>query len=121
MENHRSTSTIDRSGRGTLVPWEPFEARAPTAFTVAGASLLASLFVPFGLGAFFDASWLAGIALVGFGVLTAALGLVGLHPLASDRTPRLAVLGTTSALLAGVTGLVVLGLTGLTAAAITLR
>lgn len=118
MENHRSTSTIDRSGRVSLVPWKSLEAHAPAAFTVAGASLLSSLFVPLGLLVIIDWSWLVGIGLVGLAVVTAALGLLGLHPRTSADSPWLSTVGAAFAATAGSAGLVVLVLTGLSGAAI---
>lgn len=120
MENRRPTSTIDRLGRGALVPWESLENHAPIAFTVAGASLLASLFAPFALLVVIDSSWLVGIALVGLAVVTAALGLLGLHPRVSVDSQKLAVAGAVFAATAGIAGLVVLLSAGLTGAAIRL-
>ena len=118
MENQRSTSTIDRARGVSLVPWDSLEDHSPNAFTVAGASLLASLFVPMGLSVIIDWAWLVGIALVGFAVLTAALGLLGLHRRTRTRSPRMAFAGAGSATIAGCAGLVVLVLTGLMGAAI---
>lgn len=118
MENHRSTSTIDRTGRDALLPWEPLERHTATAFTLAGTCLLASLFVPFGLIVIIDWSWLVGIALVGLAVLTAAIGLLGLQPRVRIESPWLAFAGAMFATAAGLAGLVVLVLTGLTGAAI---
>lgn len=112
MENHRSTPTVDRPGRGRLVPWESLESHAPTAFTVAGLSLLASLVVPFALLVVTDRPWLVGIALVGVAVLTAALGLLGLHRRASVDSPTVAVAGAAFATTAGVASLVVLAVAG---------
>ena len=104
--------------RKKLVPWESLESYAPTAFAVAGASLLASLFAPLALLVVTDWSWLAGIALVGFAVVTAALGLLGLHPRTSVDSRKLAVAGAAFATTAVIAGTVVLALTGLTGAAI---
>ena len=118
MKNHRSASTIDRAGRDSVAPWESLENHAPNAFTVAGASLLASLFVPLGLSAILDRSWLVGIALVGFAVLAAALGLLGLHRRTRIESPGLAFAGAASATTAGTAGIVVLVLAGLTGAGI---
>lgn len=118
MDNHRSASTIDRPGPGKLVPWESLENHASTAFTVAGASLLTSLFAPFALLVVIDWSWLVGIALVGLAVVMAALGLLGLHPRASVDSQKLAVAGAAFAATAGIAGLVALALAGLTGAAI---
>lgn len=120
MENHRPTTTVDRSGRPTLVLRSALEAHAPTALTVAGASLLASLFVPLGLAIVIEWSWLVGIALVGVAVVTATLGLLGLHRRTATGSPGLALSGAMFATAAGLGGLVVLALSGLTGAAMQL-
>lgn len=117
MENHRSTATVDRSGRASLVPWESIGQYAPAAFTLAGVSLLASLVAPASLSVLLDRAWLVGIALVGLAVVSAALGLLGLHRQTEAGSPVLAAAGAASATTAGLAGLVVLGLTGLTGAA----
>lgn len=120
MDSHRPTSTIDRPGPKKLVPWESLESYAPTAFAVAGTSLLASLFAPLALLVVTDRSWLVGIALVGFAVVTAALGLLGLHPRASVDSRKPAVAGAAFAATAVVAGSVVLALAGVTSVAIRL-
>lgn len=109
---------MDRSRRASLVPWEPLERHVTIAFTVAGTSLLASLFAPFALLAIVDWSWLVGISLVGVTVIAAALGLFGLYPDGRRAFPRLAITGTAFATLAGVAGMVVLVLSALTGVAI---
>lgn len=120
MENHRSTSTTDRSGRRSVLPWKSLENRTGSAFTLAGASLLASLFVPIGLLTLTEWSWLAGIALVGLAVVATAVGLLGLYPRGSTRSPGLARLGVLSAIVAGAAGLTVLGSSVVTAGAVVL-
>ncbi len=117
MDNHRQTSTNGRLGRKKLVPWESFESYASVAFVVAGTSLLASLFAPLALLVVTDRSWIAGISLVGFGVVAAAFGLLGLHPRASVDSRRLAVAGAAFAATAAIAGSVVLALAGLTGVA----
>lgn len=115
VKNHRTTSTTDRSGRESLVPLVPLEEHASSAFKLAGAVLLASLFVPIGLGTLVDWSWLLGIALVGVEVVAAALGLLGLHHRARVDSPWLAIAGATFA--AAIAGVAVLALSGLTGVA----
>ena len=120
MDNHVSKSRIDRSGRLQFVPWRLLEHHATSAFTLAGTSLLASLVVPIGLGAFAEWSWLAGIVLVGLGVVAVALGFLGLYSRTNDRSPRLAAAGAVSAVVGGTAGLVLLALSGLTAVTLVL-
>lgn len=120
MENHRSTSTIDRSERPHVVLWKLIEAHTASAFTLGGASLLASLFVPVGLLALTEWSWLAGIVLAGLAVVATAVGLLGLYPRADGRSPKLAMAGAVSAAVAGTAGSILLALSGLTVTAITL-
>jgi hypothetical protein len=120
MDNHVSKSQTDRSGRLRFVPWRLLEHHTSSAFTLAGMSLFASLFVPIGLGTFAEWSWLAGIVLVGLGVVAVALGLLGLYSRTDDRSPRLAAVGAVSAVVAGTAGLVLLALSGLTAGAMVL-
>lgn len=120
MDNHVSNSRIDRSGRFRFVPWRVLEHHASSAFTLAGTSLLASLLVPIGLATIAEWSWLAGIVLVGLGVVAVALGLLGLYSRTTDRSPRLAAAGAVSAVVVGTAGLVLLVLSGLTAGAMVL-
>lgn len=120
MVNHRLPSTIDRSGRLHILPWKPLETHTASAFTLAGASLLASLFVPIGLLALTEWSWLVGMVLAGLAVVATAVGLFGLYPRADSRSPRLTKAGAVSALVAGAAGSVLLVLSGLTVVAITL-
>lgn len=120
MDNHVSKSQIDRSERLRFGPLRSLEHRTASAFTLAGTSLLASLFVPIGLGAFVEWSWLAGLVLVGLGVVSVALGLLGLYSRTNDRSPRLAAAGAVSAVVVGTAGLVLLALSGLTAGAMVL-
>ena len=120
MENHRTKSEIDRSGRPRAVPWESLEGHVASAFTLAGTSLLASMFVPIGLGAFVDWSWLVGIFLVGIGVLAVSLGFLGLYSRTGDQSSGLAVAGGLAAVVAGTAGLVLLALSGLTVGAMIL-
>ena len=103
MDTHASTTQIDRSGRPRFVPWRTLEHHTDSAFTLGGLSLLASLLVPVGLGAFAEWSWLAGIVLVGLGVLAVALGLLGLYSRTKDRSPRLATAGVVLLALSGLT------------------
>lgn len=118
MENHRSTSSIDRSERQGIASREPPERHVPYLFLLAGASLLTSLFVPIGLGAFTEWSWLAGIGLVGLAVLSVCIGLLGLYPAGRARTPRLAIVGVISAAVAGAAGLTVIALSVATATSV---
>lgn len=120
MDTHASTAQIDRSGRLQFVPWRTLEHHTDSAFTLGGLSLLASLLLPVGLGAFAEWAWLAGIVLVGLGVLAVALGLLGLYSRTKDRSPRLATAGAVTAVVAGTAGLVLLTLSGLTAGAMVL-
>lgn len=120
MDNHVSRSRIDHSGRLRVVPWGSLEHHTATAFTLAGTSLLASLFVPIGLGTVAEWSWLVGIILVGLGVVAVAIGFLGLYSRDTDRAPWLAATGAVSAFVLGTAGLVLLALSGLTAGAMVL-
>jgi hypothetical protein len=51
------------------IPWESFESRTASAFTLAGVLLVASVLVPVGLDPIAEWSWASGLALVGFGVV----------------------------------------------------
>lgn len=118
MQNQPMTSTINRTEPSGLDPWEPLEAHTAAAFTLAGGSFLASLFVPIGLHPFTDSAWLAGILLVGLAVVTAALGLLGLYSGRRDRDSHLSIAGAAAAISAGTSGMALLALSGLTAVAI---
>jgi|GEM_PF-5692428 len=121
MDTHASTSQIDRSGRLRFVTWRILEHHTDSALTLGGMSLLGSLLVPVGLGAFTEWAWLAGIVLVGLGVLAVTLGLLGLYSRTKDRSPQLATVGAIVAVVAGIAGLVLLALSGLTTGAVVLQ
>lgn len=111
MENQRSTPAVDGKPHSNTSAWEPFERRVAPAFTIAGLSLIASLLLPVGLAAFAERAWIAGLLLVGFGVVAVTVGLVGLYPRIDARSPRLATIGVLSGVVAGVSalGLIALG------------
>lgn len=115
MENHASTAAIDRGSSPDVGRWESLENERRRAFVLAGALVLASLVTPVGLSAVTDLAWLAGLGLVGLGVASVAVGLLGLYPAVDDRSPRLAVAG---AVCAGVAGAAATALVGLTVAAL---
>lgn len=98
MNTHRSRAGVDRPERPRAVPWESLEQHSASAFASAGTALLVSSFVPIGLRDVTEWSWLAGIVLVGLGVVWVALGLLGLY---WDRTTdSVAIWGLTVGFLA---------------------
>lgn len=105
MENRSSTGTVERETQGQVVSWDWFDKRAASAFTLSGVLVLASMVVPVGLKAVSDWAWVSGIGLVGLAVMAVAVGLLGLYPRVTVETPRLAMLGVLSAVVAGVAAL----------------
>lgn len=113
METNPSTVAGSRAPKSSVIPWESLEERTPTAFALAGVSLVASALVPAGLQTVtgWAWAWASGIALAGAAVFAAAAGLFGLYPTVSERAPRLATAGALGAAVAGgaALGLIAMG------------
>lgn len=105
MERRPARTSTERKTGQHAIPWRYLDHRPSSAFVLAGVLLLGSVLAPVGLEPLTDWYWTAGLVLVGAGVVSAAVGLVGLYPLASDRIPRLALLGLLCAAIAGITAL----------------
>lgn len=113
MENQPSIVAADAEVGSRVVSWESLEERSPAAFTVAGASLVASTLVPVGLQAVTDWAWVSGIVLVGVAVIAAVAGLIGLYPTVSERAPRLATVGVLGGTVAGAAALGLIAMGGI--------
>lgn len=72
------------------------------AFLAAGSLLLGSLVVPIGLSPVTRYGWVVGLLLVGLGVVSAAIGLLGLSLGLERPAPLLAFAGAATAVIAGV-------------------
>lgn len=113
MTHHRSKAATDRGLPSGPIPWRSFEDRTASAFTIAGALLVSSLFAPVGLAAFTDRAWVSGLLLVGLGVVAVVCGLLGLYPRAKARSPRLATVGVVGAGIAALSALALLAMVGI--------
>lgn len=112
MTRQSATGAADRWFRSRDRRLASLEDRTATAFTLAGLALLASLFVPVGLSAVTDWAWVAGLALVGVGVLATVTGLLGLYPGVSERAMLPASAGLFGAAVAGAAALALLAMAG---------
>jgi hypothetical protein len=107
LETHASTGAGDGDRAVRIVPWDRLETLRASAFTLAGSLLVASFLLPIGLAAVTDWAWASGIVLAGGAVIAAAVGLLGLYPPVTERTPRVALTG---GLFAGIAGIAALSL-----------
>jgi hypothetical protein len=100
-----------------FLSWDSFENQLPSAFTLGGILLVASVFVPVGLAVVTEWSWASGLVLVGLGVVAMAVGLLGMYPQVRDQAPWISRIGILCATVAGVAavGLIVLVGTAVTA------
>lgn len=113
MQTRHSTQNADRVNQTSVVPWAWLERHTATAFTMAGALLLASAVVPLVLKTVTSWAWVSGLWLVGLGVLAVAVGLFGLYPTLSSQESRLASLGVLGGVVAGVAALGLIVMAGM--------
>lgn len=66
--------------------------------------------MPLALSPLTHSSWVAGLLLVGLGVVSMAIGLLGLYPDLKPQTPGLAIAGSFAAAIAGVAAAAHVGL-----------
>lgn len=109
METSTSSVGIDRGSIPESDRWASLARYRHSAFTAAGLLVLASLLVPVGLGPIIDRAWLAGLLLVGLGVSSAAIGVLGLYPTLEAQSPKLAVAGSLAAAVAGSSAAILVG------------
>lgn len=110
MQPSPSPSSIDRPSGRDFGRWASLANYRQRAFQSAGLLVLASLIVPVGLAPISQFGWLAGLLLVGTGVVSAALGLLGCYPVLRPNAPILSVTGAAAGGVAGAAALTLVGL-----------